>query len=186
MAICFGCFQAATKRRSSSFTANIKALCLPLRAPDERQNRNCRRGNAGRIHGGDEVGETLRQRARLGGGVFVWNRTEFRAADFGAGAPVYHGIGRSGRRLRRPGSVGDRIYLATWRRTSASKHCEKQCWRCLRRIAKCWCCAICTSGTTPKRRALWDARLERYGRACIGRGHCWLKRCAPVRGVRYE
>ena len=73
---------------------------VSVRAADERQNRNCRRGNAGRFHGGDEVGETLRQRARLGGGVFVWDRAEFRAAGFGARAALYNGAGRSGRRVR--------------------------------------------------------------------------------------
>ena len=60
--------------------------CVSLRAPDEREDGNCRGSNAGRLHGGDEVGEALRQRARLGGGVSVWNRAEFRAAELWSGS----------------------------------------------------------------------------------------------------
>ncbi len=171
------------------FYRKHQGMVLPLRAPDERQNRNCRRSNAGRIRGGDELGRSLRQRARVGGGVSVWNRPEFRAAGFGAGEAVCNRVGRSGRRLRGPAARDqrrNRTYSATWRRTSASKRCARRCWRCRRPIARWWCCAICTNETTPRRRARWDARLERCDRGCIGRGRCWPRRCAPVRGVRYE
>ena len=48
-------------------------------------------------------GDTIRQRARLGGGVSLWDRAEFRAAGFGARETLYNGIGRSGGRLCGPG-----------------------------------------------------------------------------------
>src|SRR5580698_1908547 len=79
---------------------------LSIRAADERENGNCRRGNAGRIRGGDEFRETLRQRARLGGGFSLWDRTQFRAASFGTGETLSNRIGRSSWRLFRKGCGG--------------------------------------------------------------------------------